>query len=147
MEKADKVLRPDILGDETDDPESERYAEKAFFKDALRRARGVFSKVLEVIWGFSEFFIPIAIEIPIVGVGVSFLAQAINLLIATTQEYREIFVKAAHLFEQVGFFSLRFEMLMEAESEGAKLHPKYVSILSPPLHLRYERVVSQWRLP
>jgi hypothetical protein len=99
-------------------------------KNALERAKYIFAKAFKVIWNFWEFFQPAIKEIPIAGAGVEFLAKAIDLLIRATQNYQEIFVKAAQLFEQVGFFSMRFEMLMEAESEGARLHPKYVSIFS-----------------
>ncbi|EKJ68749.1 hypothetical protein FPSE_11080 [Fusarium pseudograminearum CS3096] len=97
-------------------------------KNAFERAKYIFAKVFKVIWNFWEFFQPAVKEIPIAGAGVEFLAKAIDLLIRATQNYQEIFVKAAQLFEHVGFFSMRFEMLMEAESEGARLHPKYVSI-------------------
>lgn len=70
---------------------------------------------------------PIAATIPIIGSGMSFLSQAIQILIDTTKDYRAIFTKAAELFEQVGFFSMRFDMLLEAERDGAKVHPKFVS--------------------
>ena len=99
-------------------------------KNAFERAKYIFAKVFKVIWNFWEFFQPAIKEIPFAGAGVEFLAKAIDLLIRATQNYQEIFVKAAQLFEHVGFFSMRFEMLMEAESEGARLHPKYVSLFS-----------------
>ncbi|KAF0639958.1 hypothetical protein FPSE5266_11080 [Fusarium pseudograminearum] len=98
-------------------------------KNAFERAKYIFAKVFKVIWNFWEFFQPAVKEIPIAGAGVEFLAKAIDLLIRATQNYQEIFVKAAQLFEHVGFFSMRFEMLMEAESEGARLHPKYTQFL------------------
>lgn len=116
--------------DETDEPESDGSSKKVIIKDAFQRAKNLFAKVFKVIWSFSEFFLPAAGKIPIVGAGVEFLAKAIDLLIQTTRNYREIFLKAAQLFEQVGFFSMRFEMLMEAENAGAQLHPKYVSVFS-----------------
>ncbi|RFN52963.1 neutral amino acid permease [Fusarium flagelliforme] len=98
-------------------------------KSAFERAKYIFAKVFKVIWNFWEFFQPALKEIPFAGAGVEFLAKAIDLLIRATQNYQAIFVKAAQLFEQVGFFSMRFEMLMEAESEGARLHPKYTQFL------------------
>ncbi len=115
-----------------DDPgpdKSSGLSKSAIAKDVFQRAKSLFAKVFKVIWNFSEFFLPAAEQIPIVGAGVSFLAKAIDLLIQTTRNYRDIFLKAAQLFEQVGFFSIRFEMLMEAESAGAQLHPKYVSVM------------------
>ena len=114
--------------DETEKSESRGSSNKAIVKDAFQRAKNLFAKVFKVIWNFSEFFLPAAGQIPIVGAGVAFLAKAIDSLIQTTKNYREIFLKAAQLFEQVGFFSMRFEMLMEAESAGVQMHPKYVSV-------------------
>ncbi|KAI9758938.1 MAG: hypothetical protein M1840_003621 [Geoglossum simile] len=130
-QKMDEVLA--IRSPEEDKPkklESGGFLSKAFFKDAFERAKDLFQKVFQVIWRFSNFLIPAAEKIPIVGAGVSFLAQAIDLLIQTTKNYRDIFIKAAQLFEQVGFFSMRFEMFMEAQSAGADLPPKYVQFLN-----------------
>ncbi|KAJ9634907.1 hypothetical protein H2199_008771 [Coniosporium tulheliwenetii] len=127
IEKVDAMQIPDE--DETDEPESDGSSKKVIIKDAFQRAKNLFAKVFKVIWSFSEFFLPAAGKIPIVGAGVEFLAKAIDLLIQTTRNYREIFLKAAQLFEQVGFFSMRFEMLMEAENAGAQLHPKYRQFL------------------
>ncbi|KAH6611841.1 hypothetical protein C7974DRAFT_85673 [Boeremia exigua] len=120
---------PEPEDDETGTEKSSGISKKAIAKDVFQRAKTIFAKVFKVIWNFSEFFLPAAEQIPIVGAGVSFLAKAIDLLIQTTRNYRDIFLKAAQLFEQVGFFSIRFEMLMEAESAGAELHPKFRQFL------------------
>ena len=119
------------MPDDEDEPGTARSSgssNRAIAKDIFQRAKNLFAKEFKVIWTFSEFFLPAAGQIPIVGAGVTFLAKAIDLLVQTTKNYRDIFLKAAQLFEQVGFFSIRFEMLMEAENAGAQLHPKYVSV-------------------
>jgi hypothetical protein len=83
--------------------------------------------MFEVIWKFKDFLLPMATSIPLFGAGITFVTKAIELLIETTQNYRAIFIKAGELFQQVGFFSMRFEMLMEAENTGARINRKYVS--------------------
>ena len=120
-----QIDKPEKEGPE----ESEHYdvLSKEFFKNAFRRARDLFAKVFQVIWRFADFLMPIAEKIPIVGAGVTFLHKAIDLLITATKDYHSIFIKAAELFEQVGFFSMRFEMLMEAENEGVKMNHRFVS--------------------
>lgn len=93
----------------------------------FKKAKEIFKGVFIVIWKFSDFFMPAATSIPFIGSGVTLMVKAIELLIVTTKDYREIFTKAAELFEQVGFFSMRFDILLEAEKKGAEVHPKFVS--------------------
>ena len=131
--------------DDVDEGDQTGMFSKANLKNGFKRAATIFGKVFQVIWKFSEFFMPMATSIPFVGSGVTLLTKAIELLIVTTKNYRAIFAKAGELFEQVGFFSMRFEMLMEAESAGAKIHAKYVSM---PSHSTYFNNMqpSQFRL-
>ncbi|CAN9169492.1 unnamed protein product [Alternaria alternata] len=116
--------------DKSEKSEPVNFLSKAFFKDAFDRAKGIFKEVFKVLWRFSSFLVPAAEKIPIVGAGVSFLVQAIELLIQTTQDYRDIFIKAGQLFVEAGFFTMRFEILMEAQSAGAVLPPQHVHLLN-----------------
>ncbi len=120
----------DANDDDGDADEQSVFLSKATLKLGFQRAKTLFQKVFQVIWKFSDFFMPMASSIPFVGSGVTLLAKAIELLIVTTKDYRAIFTKAGELFEQVGFFSMRFEMLMEAERDGARVHVKFVSLSS-----------------
>ncbi|CAN9168897.1 unnamed protein product [Alternaria alternata] len=129
--KMDEVMAIRNPGkDKSEKSESVNFLSKAFFKDAFERAKGLFKEVFKVLWRFSSILTPAAENIPIVGVGVSFLVQAIELLIQTTQNYHAIFIKAGQLFEEAGFFTMRFEILMKAQSAGAVLPPEYVGFLS-----------------
>jgi hypothetical protein len=125
-DEVEKILSVEDKEDNKDDKD-DRDGRRKYIKRIFSNAKKVFSRVFKVIWKFSDFFLPMATSIPFVGSGVTLLTKAIELLIQTTKDYREIFVKAAELFEQVGFFSMRFEMLMEAERDGAKVHQKFVS--------------------
>lgn len=117
---------------EADDAEKAGLFSKAFFTDAFHRAKDLFAKVFRVIWKFHEFFLsPVAEGIPLFGSGVTLLTRAIEVLIQATKDYRDIFVKAAELFEQIGFFGMRFEMLMVAESAGVKVPTKFVREYTP----------------
>ena len=128
--KIEAILSDDALEDDKIDESEHTGIDKSFFKSAFRRAKSVFERVFQVIWKFSDFFLPAASSIPFIGSGVSFLAKAVEILISTTMNYRAIFIKAAELFEQVGFFSMRFEVLMEAERAGVQIHHKFVGFIS-----------------
>lgn len=126
-EQIERLLSVEDPPNDEGSDEGHGLLDPAHLKKGFARAKKLFKNVFKVLWKFSGFVIPAASTIPIIGSGVSFLAQAIGILIDTTAAYRQIFIKAAELFEQVGFFSMRFEMLMEAENAGAKVHPKFVS--------------------
>ncbi|TLD07789.1 hypothetical protein PgNI_10312 [Pyricularia grisea] len=131
-ERIEEVLAiPPPPHSEADDAEKAGLFSKAFFTDAFHRAKDLFAKVFRVIWKFHEFFLsPVAEGIPLFGSGVTLLTRAIEVLIQATKDYRDIFVKAAELFEQIGFFGMRFEMLMVAESAGVKVPTKFVHFLN-----------------
>ncbi|RYO26722.1 hypothetical protein AA0113_g12398 [Alternaria arborescens] len=99
-------------------------------RSMFEKAKTIFFGVFRVIWKFQEFLMPMATSIPFVGAGVTLLSKSIELLVETTKNYHEIFISAANLFEQVGFFSMRFDMVMEAQKAGATVHPKFVQFLS-----------------
>ncbi|KAF1918595.1 hypothetical protein BDU57DRAFT_566922 [Ampelomyces quisqualis] len=129
-DEVERLLSIDDPLDEFEPEERHGLFHPAYLKRGFAKAKNIFKTVFQVLWKFSGFLMPVAATIPIVGSGMSFLSQAIQILIDTTKSYRAIFAKAAELFEQVGFFSMRFEMLMEAENEGAKVHPKFVQFLN-----------------
>jgi hypothetical protein len=127
-EEIEKILSvEDPEEDETDPAEPHGPFSRSRAKKVFKNAKTVFKNVFKVIWKFSEFFMPMATSIPFVGSGVTLMTKAIEILIITTKDYRQIFSKAAELFEQVGFFSMRFDMLMEAEKAGAQVNRKFVS--------------------
>ena len=126
-EEVERLLSIEDPQDEFEHEERHSLLDPAYLKRGFKKAKKIFKTVFQVLWKFSGFLMPVAATILIVGSGMSFLSQAIQVLIDTTKDYRAIFTKAAELFEQVGFFSMRFEMLMEAETDGAKVHPKFVS--------------------
>lgn len=111
----------------TDREENRDIRKRDKFRSMLATAKRVFKGVFSVIWKFQEFLMPMASSIPFVGAGVTLLSKSIELLIETTKNYHEIFASAANLFEQVGFFSMRFDLVMEAQKAGATVHPKFVS--------------------
>ncbi|KAL6703217.1 hypothetical protein ACN47E_010079 [Coniothyrium glycines] len=115
---------------QADVQEEHQFFSKEYLKKGFRRAKNLFQTIFQVIWKFSDFLMPMAQSIPFVGSGVTLLTKAIEILITTTQDYQAIFTKAAEVFEQVGFFSMRFEMLIEAETAGAKVHHKFVQFLN-----------------
>ncbi|EUC28197.1 hypothetical protein COCCADRAFT_9383 [Bipolaris zeicola 26-R-13] len=86
--------------------------------------------VLRVIWKLHAFLEAMASSIPFAGAGVTLVVQCIELLIETTEKYRQIFDGAADMFQEVGFFSMRFDMVMEAQKAGAAVHPKFVKFLN-----------------
>ncbi|KNG51777.1 neutral amino acid permease [Stemphylium lycopersici] len=114
----------------TDREENRDIRKRDKFRSMLATAKRVFKGVFSVIWKFQEFLMPMASSIPFVGAGVTLLSKSIELLIETTKNYHEIFASVANLFEQVGFFSMRFDLVMEAQKAGATVHPKFVKFLS-----------------
>jgi hypothetical protein len=95
-------------------------------KSSFTKAKKTFKLVFNVIWKLQEFLLPMAASIPFVGAGVTLLSKSIELLVETTKNYYEIFTNVADLFEQIGFFSMRFDMVMEAQKAGTTVHPKFV---------------------
>lgn len=98
-----------------------------FFRDAFRRAKSILERVFKVVWKFADFIMLAAGNMTVIGPGITLIQKAIGVLIEATKNYREIFIKAAELFEQVGFFSMRFEMFMEAEAAGVEMPTTFVS--------------------
>lgn len=125
--EVERLLSIEDPPDELEPEESHGFFDSKTLKRASKKAKQIFKTVFTVLWKFSGFLMPAAATIPIIGSGMSFLSQAIQILIDTTKNYHAIFIKAAELFEQVGFFSMRFDMLMEAERDGATVHSKFVS--------------------
>jgi hypothetical protein len=124
--KVERLLSIEDPPDELEPEERHGFFDSKTLKRASTKAKQIFKTVFTVLWKFSGFLMPAAATIPIIGSGLSFLSQAIQILINTTKNYHAILEKAAELFEQVGFFSMRFDMLMEAEKDGASVHPKFV---------------------
>ncbi|XP_014562258.1 hypothetical protein COCVIDRAFT_21733 [Bipolaris victoriae FI3] len=113
------------------DPEGHhntRTTEK--FKSILTKPKKIFKGVFRVIWKLHAFLEAMASSIPFAGAGVTLVVKSIELLIETTEKYREIFDSAAVMFHEVGFFSMRFDMVMEAQKAGAAVHPKFVKFLN-----------------
>ncbi|KAJ8118468.1 hypothetical protein OPT61_g548 [Boeremia exigua] len=130
-EEVNRILNiEDAEEDKADIEEHRSHFSKAYVKKVFKNAKKVFVTVFKVIWKFADFFMPMATSIPFIGSGVTLMTKAIELLIITTKDYREIFAKASELFEQVGFFSMRFEMLIQAQQAGAQLHRKFVQFLN-----------------
>lgn len=96
-------------------------------KSILTKPKKILKGVLRVIWKLHAFLEAMASSIPFAGAGVTLVVQCIELLIETTEKYRQIFDSVADMFQEVGFFSMRFDMVMEAQKAGAAVHPKFVS--------------------
>ena len=77
-EAARILLVEDAEENKADQKEPRGRFSRDYVKKVFKHAKKILSNVFNVIWKFSEFFMPMATSIPFVGSGVTLMQKAIE---------------------------------------------------------------------